>query len=233
VCATCLEEGRVSRATIPWAERHDLGLFTAAWRTVLQVSGEPTSFFDRVRSGRGRLSDAALFAFLVAIPGGIVGGLYNAALFGFFFAQGGVLEQALGGAGPEFREAMMDASAGWVMQTVVSVIIAPFLTVAGQLAISLLHHLVLKLLGAATRELEATLEASMYACGVNLWGVVPILGLFVGFWVMVAQAIGYSRVHEVEVGRPVAAVISPICVCVCFVGVAWGVIMAAVLAGTA
>ena len=231
VCATCVDEGRVARARIPWEDRDDIGFVAAAWRTVLQVSGEPTAFFDRVKSGRGRLSDAALFAFLVAIPGGIMGAAYNAAIFGFMLAPGGAMEEIFSQMGPEFVDAFREASSGWILQTIIGAVIAPFLTVAAQMAMALLHHLVLKLLGAANRELEATLEAAMYALGVNLWGVIPMVGLFVGLWVMLAQVIGYSRVHDVEIGRPIAAVLAPICLLCGGAVLFWGVLMAAFMAG--
>lgn len=231
ICATCIDEGRVTAAAIPWAQRDQLGLVQAAWKTILLVSAEPGEFFDRVRNGRGDLSEAALFAFLVAIPAGVVGALYQAAIFGVMLSPGGPLTAGLDALGPEFAEGIAGASKGWFASTVTGVLLAPFATVAAQMAMGLVHHLVLRLTGAANREMEATLQGSMYALGINLWGIIPVLGFFVGFWIMVVQAIAYARIHQVTLGRPIAAVLSPLCVCCGGVGViavAMAIVMASI-----
>lgn len=217
ICATCIDEGRVTAAAIPWAQRDQLGLVQAAWKTILLVSAEPGEFFDRVRNGRGDLSEAALFAFLVAIPAGVVGALYQVASFGVMLSPGGSLTAKLDALSPEFAEGIAGVLATFVFAWV---LLAPFATFAAQMAMGLVHHLVLRLTGAANREMEATLQGSMYALGINLWGIIPVLGFFVGLWIMVVQAIAYARIHQVTLGRPIAAVVlSPICVCCGGVGV--------------
>jgi hypothetical protein len=219
ICATCIEEGRVRETTIPWSRRDEIGVLPAAWQTVLEVSGDPVGFFDRLRKGRIELSEAALFSFLVWIPAGVAGGLYQGAMMRLF-AGGGNEFAALYEQYPWMEEAIAGMSAGWLGSMLAGVLLAPFLGVCGQLVLGLLHHGALLLFGGATRPLEATLATTMYATGVNFWAVIPVLGFFVSLWVSLCQVIGYSRVHESDWWRAGLAVATPFCCAVCLVGTA-------------
>ena len=232
VCATCVEEGRVQAASIPWARRNEIGLLGAAWQTVLAVSADPASFFDRVRNGKEDLSDAALFAFLVSIPAGIMGAVYQSVFFGLVLSPGGDLGTLLDGLGPEIGAQLAQARTGWVATTMLTAIAAPFLTVIFHMVAGLLHHLALSLLGGTRRELDMTLRAGLFAVGINFWAVIPILGWFVGLWVETVKVIAYSHVHETPWWKSLAAISAPWCLFCCGFGGLWALIMGAVVAGT-
>ena len=222
VCATCIDEGRVRSAGHPWADRDQLGIPVAAWRSIVMLTTDPGTFFDRVREDRAGLGDAALFGFLAMIPGTIVGGLYQRLLFLFVLSPDGLLGDALGS---EFGAAMAQAGGDIVLQTVMGMLLGPFLGIAGQLVMGCVHHGFLAITGGAPAGLEATLKGALYSMGIQFWAVIPVLGFFVGLWMWGLQAVAYARIHGIGLGRSIAAVLVPFCLCGGLVAVSVAVLM--------
>jgi hypothetical protein len=159
-----------------------------------------------------------MFAFLVSIPGAVMGALYNASIFGVLFDPAS-LSWLTDDLGRQASEAILAMRTGWLTSAIFGAITTPFILVTWHLISGLLHHLVLLLIGGAKLPVEATLRTSMYSVGVNFWAIVPVLGFFVGFWVTLCKVIGYSRVHQTEWWRALIAVIGPWCTAVCVIGV--------------
>ena len=80
---------------------------------------------------------------------------------------------------------------------------------------SAIIHLCLMILGGAKQTFETTFRVVCFAAGsTGPLMIVPFCGGFIGgIWGIVAECIGLSRAHEIDIGRAIMAVLLPLVVC--------------------
>jgi len=174
----------------PWPPRPGESVLVAAFETWRASVFRPARFFAALPAGRG--FGAAL---AYALPVGTLGS--GAALFwNVVFALAGLPAPFL----PE--PTALDAAVGFL------------LTPAFLLLWILLHgvatHAVLRLLGAGTAGLRATLQVLAYAAGPAVWAAVPVVGsLAAGVWSFVLAVVGLAAAHRTGRLRAAAALVLP------------------------
>jgi hypothetical protein len=198
VCRTCVTEKRVATYDgVPWERREQLGLWTAMWRTVSDVTTKPGKLFAAL-DPRGTVQEPVKFLVLALVPA--------AALWALLFA-GVVAATGLSGGSP--GEAVGAA--------VAILLLVPFFLPAFFVALTLvtgsIHHGILRLAGGGGQGYQATLRASLYGAGVTFWIVIPCVYYVVGYWQMAMNIIGYAAVHKEPHWKGIIAVLGPIVLC--------------------
>jgi hypothetical protein len=94
-------------------------------------------------------------------------------------------------------------------------ILVPLLIVLGMFIGSAIIHLCLMIVGGAKQTFETTFRVVCFATGSSYpLMIVPFCGgLISGIWGLVAECIGLSRAHEIEIGRAILAILLPLVVC--------------------
>jgi hypothetical protein len=101
----------------------------------------------------------------------------------------------------------------------IALIVTPIGVTIGAFVGSLISHLFLMIVGGAKRDFETTFRVVNYSAGsVAPLSAIPILGPLVGgVWCIVLYVIGFSKAHEISIGRAALAVLLPLFLC-CGVG---------------
>lgn len=181
-----------------WEQRDQLGFFPALLETVKTVLLQPVDTFARMRRS-GDWMGPGLYALLLGTVG-----FWISTVFDFMF-------QAMGIGGEELQfMATMGAAA-----LVGILIIMPFMVVLGLLISTLIFHLCLMLVGGANQPMETTFRVVAYSMGSTATlHIVPICGSFIGsIWNLVLLVIGFSKAHDIGIGRAIAAVLLPLVLC--------------------
>jgi len=98
----------------------------------------------------------------------------------------------------------------------------------GILISGLIVHLFLMLFGGANQGLTMTLRVISYAYAPQIFSVVPLVGWCVaGVWTLVLVVIGIAAAHRTDTWRAALAVLVPVILCVCVVGVLYAAVFAA------
>ena len=224
VCKSCIDAGHVpsrGRRT-PWERRDELGWLQGFWQTIKQVSIEPTSFFDNISTG-DRLVEAAVFTFLVAIPGSIVGAAMQFVIGGFSAAIPLLGMQDLLTDHQAVQFLLLTTTGQAIMVLVIG---APMATLLALLW-GCIHHLGLILVGGGSRGLETTVKGSLYASAVQFWSVIPLFKVVTNLWTLVVQAVAYCCMHNDPGWKGAFAVLYAMCLCL-LAGCGLGVLIALV-----
>lgn len=170
-----------------------------------------TDFFRRMAPTTGNYLKPFLFALVCAYVGAIFGWIYNML---FQFSLGSMF--GVRGAG------MLSGLVGGGMGLVGVIFFTPIGLVVGLIIGTLIFHLMLVLLKAATQPWEATFRVLAYAGVNNLARVIPVLGGLVGLlWWIYLAIVGLREAHRTTTGKAALAVLIPVGVlCLCFAALA-------------
>lgn len=194
------------------------GFFPALLQTWVAACFRPTEFFESVGNSQD-LTPALIFGVLVGWIGSFVG-----ALWGLVFQapllplmrQEEMTAQLIGGFGSIACVGLF----GWLF-----VLIGIFIN-------GLIIHLFLMIFGGANQGLTMTLRVVSYAYAPQIFAAVPVIGWCVGtIWMLVLEIIGLASAHRTDTWRAALAVIAPLILCVCALGLLYGAIFAAIFAG--
>src|SRR5208283_4662758 len=98
--------------------------------------------------------------------------------------------------------------------TIALALLLPLLIFMGLVMAALLLHVSLFLVGGANEDFEATFRVVCYSAAPDLFGVLPILGGFIGLiWKIYITVIGVREVHGISTARSVLAFALPSLVC--------------------
>ncbi|MCS7313144.1 MAG: YIP1 family protein [Acidobacteria bacterium] len=165
-----------------------------------------TDFFRRMAPTTGNYLKPFLFALVCAYIGALFGWIYN------------TLFQVSLGALTGFRGTeMFSGFVGTGMGLIGILLFTPIGLVLGLLIGTLVFHLMLVLLKAATQPWEATFRVLAYAGVNNLAQVVPIIGGLIGaLWWIYLAVVGLREAHRTTTGKAVLAILIPLGIlCLC------------------
>lgn len=218
VCHTCVLDGRVlAYEGIPWERRDELGMVTALWQSVRDLTLRPQRFFAAL-DPNGSVSEAMGFLALCLIPMALVIMLLFAGLGGVMTATTDTISAGEGALVSVLL--MFYGPMAWVGLFV------------GALFWGLVNHLMLMLFGSGSAGLNGSLRVTLYASGVYAWNIVPCLGSILGLWAVVLTCVGLQKAHQDPTWKPVAAVLSPVCLCLgSYFILYFGVVMASIAGG--
>jgi hypothetical protein len=209
-----------ARAAIPWDERTRIGFVAALAETTREVLFSPTRFFKAMPTSGG-IGEPLLYGLLLGWLGVLVAAFYQA----LYETVAGADLSPLVGASPELVAAL-----GWVRGWVGFAWQAVFGGVAvavGMIVWSGIVHVVLLLLGRASRGFEATLRVVAFSQAACLLSLVPFCGALVAWvWSVVAQVIGLSEAHRSSRGAAAAAVLLPFVLLCCCCGALFATLFA-------
>ncbi|MDQ2824060.1 MAG: YIP1 family protein, partial [Verrucomicrobiota bacterium] len=139
-----------SRNGLPWDERHQRGLFSAFFETLMMVLTQPGAAFTAMK-GEGGFGEPLIYALIGGCAGGIVSFLFSLGLQSVgFFAD---------------RQNAFGVLAGMGIGSVVFIIILPVLIVIGLFIGALIVHLCLMIVGGANHTFETTFRVLAFTQG--------------------------------------------------------------------
>ncbi len=217
VCHTCVLEGRVlAYEGIPWERRGELGMATALWRTVKDVTLRPQRFFTAL-DPNGSVGEAMGFLALCLVPMALMFMILYGGL-GLFAAATDTSQS-----GPE-----------GLLFGLVMMLYGPmiwFMMFVGAMIWGLVNHVMLLLFGSGKNGLNGTLRATLYSAGLYFWNIIPCLGSLLALWVTVISCVSLQKTHDDPTWKPVAAVLTPVLLCCGGVMLMYGAIIMAAVAG--
>lgn len=184
------------RSGLPWEHRQERGFFKAFIETMVMVLGKPATAFT-VMKREGGLFEPLTYALLGWCAGFIVFLLFRLMLPSLA-TLGDPLAGLFGG-----------------ISFFLLIILLPIFFAVCVFIGSAIIHLCLMILGGAKQTFETTFRVVCFATGsTGPLMIVPFCGgLVSGVWGLVAECIGLSRAHEIDIGRAIMAVFLPLIVC--------------------
>jgi hypothetical protein len=185
---------------LPWEHRQQLGFVKAFFDTMMLVLTKPVEAFGMMRR-EGGLVEPLIYA----VIGGTAAKIVATLIFLPLHAIGFMANRESGAIG------MMGSGFGLI----ISLILWPLWLAIGMFVGSGLIHLSLMLLGGAKKPFEATFRVCCFATGsASPISIVPVCGgLIAGVYNIVLNCMGIARVHEIDTGKAVMAVLLPLLVC--------------------
>lgn len=208
---------------LPWEERSQIGFVNALIETLKLIVTNPADAYGRLRT-----------------DGDYIGPI----IFGIIFAEIGIIFQQvwgllLGGAMSTFMpsdEALPFAAAmagGTVVQTIIWIIIMPFVFVISLFIMAGIFHLCLMMVGAleaSPLRFEGTTKVLAYAAVVNLANIVPFIGGLIALvGAVILYVVGFTTVHRTTQGKAITAVLIPVGVCCVCILIAIGLAVAGIM----
>lgn len=189
-----------TRTGLPWELHRDLGTFLATLKLVLT---DPAVAFSRMRITGGLAGP--LFYNMV---GGWVG-LIATLGYQVLYMRTNPPPAAL--ANNPFAITPDNAQSALLW----AVVAGPLIVVLGAFIAAFLTHVFLMLVGGANKPFEATLRVICFTAGsAQVLQLIPVCGgVMSAVWQLICLTAGLSKVHEIPVGRAVAAVFLPLIVC--------------------
>jgi hypothetical protein len=211
----------------PFADRRGRSFFGAFFETWKLVATEPQKFFTHVRL---QLGPAIWFGVLASWVGGALGALLSVLMRSSMI---GSMERSFSSLPPDqaerIREVFEKFGAMSGVSVVVTVVVAPLITLLFMFVMAGLVHLMLLMFSGAARGFEATLVVVAFSFGVYLLDAIPQCGPIVALvWQAVILIIGLAAVHRTTTGKTAAAVLLPGVLCCCCVCVGFGAVIMAV-----
>ena len=187
------------RTGLPWERRQERGFFNAFIETLSMVLTKPAEAFS-VMKREGGLGEPLIYALIGGCVGGIVSALFSLGFqsIGLFADKNNSLA-AMTGMGIGFG----------------TIILVPLIIVIVLFIWSALAHLCLMIFGGANQSFETTFRVFAFTQGsASPLQIIPLCGgLISGIWAIVCNCIGLARAQEIDTGRAVFAVFSPLIVC--------------------
>ncbi|MCP4896524.1 MAG: hypothetical protein GY906_06065 [bacterium] len=196
-------------ATLPW-EDPSRPIVEALFETIKLFVMSPTEAFHRMAPS-GSLARPVVYLIVLG-------------WIGVIFSQ--VYSIAFGGIQLPFAEDMYDPAAMGVSLgfNIGAIVLAPIIILFFAGIQLLVIHLMLLIVGGATRDLSATLRVICYAATPQLLSIIPLCGGFAALvWAIVLLVIGLSVVHSTTHAKALIAVLLPIVLC-CLACVGVGVL---------
>ena len=179
----------------PWPPPEDVSIPGAFVRTWQGATFEPTRFFRAMPAG-----STARSALLYYLPLGIL--IAGADLFWETVVQ------------PVTDQDTVLSSLTGAEQTVAPLtwfLMQPLLLLLSLFISAAVTHALLKLFGGASRSVGFTTAVFAFGYSPMLFGVIPYVGVLVGFvWVITITIIGLREGHGTSTGRAAAAVLIPV-----------------------
>jgi hypothetical protein len=214
------------RPGTPWDRRAEIGLGAALIETTKEVLLRPTAFF-RSMPVSGGLGGPLLYSVIVAYAGFVAAVVYD---YVFRRVAGGSIGWT---SNPELEKflAMTAPNAASVM---VQIVLGPALLAAYLFIFAGITHVMLTMLGGANRNFEATFRVTAFARATYLLqivlAIIPLCGPLAVFVIeIVVTTIGLSEVHRISRAKAAAAILIPLLVFSCCVGIAVGLAAWAIL----
>jgi hypothetical protein len=191
---------------LPWEHRNEIGFFKAFLHTVSLLITRPGEAFTMMRP-EGGLMDPLLF--------GLIGGCV-AQVVSLVFQV--LLESIPGYPGDNAMFHLFGLNQ-WVLLLIFAVL-SPVMALLALFIGAGILHLCLMILGGANRSFETTLRVVCFTAGsANLFTMIPVCGGLIGFvYTIVLETIGLRRAHQTTTGKALMAVVLPIVLCCCAVG---------------
>jgi len=190
------------------------GFFPALLQTWVGACFRPTEFFESVGNSQD-LTPALLFGVLVGWISVVVGAAWSLV---FRAPLVPIMRQ----------EEIAGLLAGGVANLVCAGLFGWLLVLLGILISGVIVHLFLMLFGGANQGLTMTLRVISYAYAPQIFAVVPFVGWCIAsIWMLVLEIIGLAAAHRTDTWRAALAVLAPVILCVCVVGVLYTAIFAA------
>jgi hypothetical protein len=188
-------EKESKRRGAPWENRSELGLWQAIYQTFKVVLFSPKTLFSSL-TFEGGFWEPLAFAILV---GSIV------TMFSLFFLL--LVQSAwMLSFGPPI---LGQFTIGLVFLFTIAIV--PVFWAVMVFASSGILHLFLLIVGAGENGYEATFRVISYSQATQVWGLIPIIGGFIGsIWLVVVQIIGLREIHETSYLRIIIAVLMPL-----------------------
>lgn len=189
---------RPARMGLPWeTPPRSLDVWIQTAKLVLF---SPSDAFSRMKIWGG-----CLLPFLFALIGGMFS-FWGLMLLGAIY---GML--LLGNLPRNFQDVVAGLLGGGTVIVLLSVLVVPFTIAIGLAIVSGVHHLALKLVGAAKHDFEVTFRVSAFAYGATAWILfIPCLGPFAFvIWAACATSIGFAKTHETSMGKAIFVALAP------------------------
>jgi hypothetical protein len=156
-----------------------------------------------------------------------VGGVGQPLLFGIIVAWIGIAIASiwmllLGGISLPFIDRSQLGEAGVMFGlstgfTITMIVLAPIFVIMGVFLQAAILHLMLMLVGGASRGFEATTRVCSYAQAAQLAQIIPFCGgLLSAVWSVILLIVGLSTAHGITRGKAAVAVILPVVLCCAF-----------------
>jgi hypothetical protein len=210
-----------------WENRKTLGVISAATETVQQVLMNPSDTFTRLRRDGGFWEPLFYHILLATLAAAVSAGLSvllnisaagPAKLLEMISKTQGMNSQVSQSLNLSISSGAVGVGAA-IGAMLFAVIFTPVGVTIGAFVGALISHLFLMIVGGAKRDFETTFRVVNYASGsVAPLSAIPIVGPLVGsIWCIVLYVIGFSKAHDISVGRAALAVLLPLFLC-CGVG---------------
>ena len=168
---------------------------SASYKEFIRLSGRAFFHQEDFFAGlprHGGLLNPLFYALIVATVGSMVGYLWS---FAFGNSLMSTMSLSKGGA-------------------VALAFLIPILIFMGLVVAAVLLHVSLFLVGGANEDFEATFRVVCYSAAPDLFGVLPIIGGFIGLiWKIYITVVGVREVHGISTARSVLAFVLPTLVC--------------------
>jgi hypothetical protein len=175
----------------PWEDQENLGFVQGIYQTIRQSLFSPKDFFAGLPR-HGGLLNPLFYALIVGTVGSMVGYLWS---FAFGNSLMSTMSLSKGGA-------------------VALAFLIPILIFMGLVVAAVLLHVSLFLIGGANEDFEATFRVVCYSAAPDLFGVLPIIGGFIGLiWKIYITVVGVREVHGISTAKSVLAFVLPTLVC--------------------
>ncbi len=193
-------ETAAARTGLPWEHRHERDFFSAFIETLQMVLLRPADAFTVMKT-EGGLGEPLIYGLIGGCVGGLVSFLFSFGLhsFGLFAGQ---------------RNAFYSL-AGLGVGSMAFIILLPIFMIVGLFIGAGILHLCLMIVGGARKPFETTFRVLAFSQGsTGPLQMIPFCGgIVAGIWALVANCIGLSRAHEIDIGKAVLAVLLPLIVC--------------------
>lgn len=191
---------------IPWEDTGSAGAMARLIETVKLLATAPGEAFARMPTSGG-IGQPLLFAILVAWVGVAISAVWGLLFGGMTLPF--VDRDELGVFG-----AMMGMS---TVMTLGIVVLTPLITSVVVFLQAAILHLMLMLVGGATKDFEATARACSYSQAAQLAQAIPFCGgLLSVVWSLVLLIVGLATAHGTTRGKAAIAVILPVVLCCSF-----------------
>ena len=185
--------------SVPWEDTAEIGLVGSLIKTVRQVLLAPGAFFTQMNP-EGTYGYPISFALLLSFIG-----------FFFQFLWGIVFNSDLITRVLTVLQLPPDTvSAGVVLGTAIMVPVLMLTLLASLFIQSAILHICLLILRGANAPFLGTFKVMSYSSAVSVFLIIPYLGGLIAFvWGLVLMVIGISRVHSIQIGKSVLAILLP------------------------
>jgi hypothetical protein len=189
-----VEEEGPSRAGGPWEDRADHGLWQGIFQTFKQVCFSPETFFKNLTYAGGKKEPLAF-----GVMTGSIGSMLT--LFWQSLIAGGLMILGL--------SFFSNYAVGFIFLLMILVI--PLMVTVGIFLYSGVLHLLLLMVRGGGNGFEATFRVVSYSQAVQVLGVIPFVGGFIGgIWQLIIQVIGLREIHETSYLRVIMAFLIPV-----------------------